>query len=137
MATSQASPKLNQSVQKAITLLRATAASSGGASVSALARAAGLPRATALRLIQTMEQEGLLLRVPGADRVLLGPELVRLARQVDMGTLVGEAARGRLGELREAVRETVTLSVVAPDGSLDLVYQVDGPQHLVPRPWVG
>jgi DNA-binding IclR family transcriptional regulator len=137
VATSQDGSKLNQSVRKAVTLLRATAASTDGTSVSALARAAGLPRATALRLIQTLEQEGLLLRVPEADRVLLGPELVRLARRVDMGTLLREVARGRLGELREAVRETVTLSVVAPDGRLDLVHQVDGPQHLVPRSWVG
>lgn len=137
MATSQDGSKLNQSVQKAIALLRATAGSTDGASVSALARAAGLPRATALRLVQTMEREGLLLRVPQADRVLLGPEFVRLARQVDMGTLLREVARGRLGELSEALRETVTLSVVAPDGALDLVYQVAGPHHLVPRSWLG
>src|SRR3954463_2148152 len=137
MAASQAGPKLNQSVRKAVTLLRATAASGEGASVSALARAAGLPRATALRLIQTMDEEGFLLRVPETDRVLLGPELVRLARQVDMGTLLREIAHSRLSELSEAVRETVTLSVVAPDGGLDVVYQVDGPQHLVPRSWDG
>jgi DNA-binding IclR family transcriptional regulator len=137
MTTSRDGSKLNQSIQKAVTLLRATAASPDGASVSALARAAGLPRATALRLIQTMEREGLLLRVPQADRVLLGAELVRLARQVDMGTLLREVARGRLGELSEAIRETVTLSVTAPDGGLDLVYQVAGPQHLVPRSWLG
>src|ERR671935_339619 len=134
---SQAEPKLNQSLQKAITLLRATAASGEGASVSALARTAGLPRATALRLIQTMEQDGFLLRVPEADRVLLGPEIVRLARRVDTAILLHEVARGRLGELSEKVRETVTLSVVAPDGGLDLVDQVAGPQHLVPRSWLG
>jgi DNA-binding IclR family transcriptional regulator len=137
VAPSHEGSKLNQSVQKAITLLRATAASADGTSVSAVARAAGLPRATALRLIQTMEREGLLLRVPQDDRVLLGPELVRLARRVDMGTVLREVARGPLGELREAVRETVTLSVVAADGGLDLVYQVDGPHHLVPRSWLG
>jgi DNA-binding IclR family transcriptional regulator len=140
MTTMGASPetaKLNQSVQKAITLLRATAASTDGASVSALARAAGLPRATALRLIQTLEREGFLLRVPEADRVLLGPELLRIARRADTATLVHEVARGRLSELSEAVRETVTLSVVAPDGGLDVVDQVVGPQHLVPRSWVG
>jgi DNA-binding IclR family transcriptional regulator len=130
-------PKPNQSVQKAITLLRATAVPTDGASVSALARAAGLPRATALRLIQTMEREGFLLRVPEADRVLLGPELVRLARRVDTAIVLQELARGRLVELSEAVRETVTLSVVAPDGGLDLVEQVAGPQHLVPRSWLG
>src|SRR4051812_31024848 len=137
MAASQAGPKLNQSVRKAVTLLRATAASGEGASVSALARAAGLPRATALRLIQTMERDGFLLRVPEADRVLLGPELIRLARQVDMGTVLKEVASGRLRELSEAVRDTVTLSVVAPDGGLDLVGQVVGPHHLVPRSWLG
>lgn len=137
MATSHVGSKLNQSVQKAIALLRVTAVSGDGASVSALARAAGLPRATALRLIQTMEQAGFLLRVPDTDRVLLGPELLRLARQVDMGTLLREVAHSRLGELSEAVRETVTLSVVASDGGLDLVYQVAGPQHLVPRSWLG
>lgn len=137
MATSHEGSKLNQSVQKAITLLRATAASTDGASVSALARAAGLPRATALRLIQTMESEGFLLRVPQADRVLLGPELLRLARRVDTATLLHEVARGRLSELAGAVRETVTLSVMAPDGGLDLVEQVDGPHHLIPRSWLG
>jgi DNA-binding IclR family transcriptional regulator len=137
MATSHEGSKLNRSVQKAITLLRATADSTDGASVSALARAAGLPRATALRLIQTMEREGMLLRVPEADRVLLGPELLRLARRVDTATLLQEVARGRLGELTDAVRETVSLSVVAPDGGLDVVDQVAGPHHLVPRSWLG
>ena len=63
--------KLNQSVRKAITLLRATA-DDRNANVSSLARTAGLPRATALRMIQTLEQEGFLLRIPGDDRVLLG-----------------------------------------------------------------
>ena len=137
MTVSQEGSKLNQSVQKAMTLLRATATHPDGASVSALARAAGIPRATALRLIQTMEREGLLLRVPEADRVLLGPELIRLAREVDMGTVLRALAGARLGELSETLRETVTLSVAAPDGGLDLVHQIDGPQHLVPRSWLG
>jgi IclR family acetate operon transcriptional repressor len=137
MAARPARPGLNQSVQKAMTLLRATAEHGDGASVSALARAAGLPRATALRLIQTLEAEGVLVRATAADRVLLGPELIRLAREADAGTALLELARSPLGELGEAVRETVTLSVVAADGGLDLVHQVDGPQHLVPRSWLG
>ncbi len=128
--------KLNQSVRKAITLLRATA-DDDRANVSSLARAAGLPRATALRMIQTLEQEGFLLRVAGDDRVLLGPELLRLARNTDEGLLLLEAARPVVGELVAAVRETGTLSVVAPDGGLDLVHQVDAPHHLRPQSWVG
>jgi IclR family acetate operon transcriptional repressor len=133
---SEESPKLNHSVQKAISLLRAVA-ESGGTSVSALARDVGLPRATALRMIQTLERERFLLRVPGEDRVLLGPELLRLAREGDVGTLLLEIARGPLSQLSETLRETVTLTVVAADGGLDLIYQVDGPHHLVPRSWIG
>jgi IclR family transcriptional regulator, acetate operon repressor len=132
----QEGPKLNQSVAKAISLLRAVARD-GGASVSALSRTVGLPRATALRMIQTLEREGFLLRVPGADRVLLGPELIRLARAADEGMVVHELARATLAELSDTLRETVTLSVVSPDGGMDLVHQVDGPHHLVPRHWIG
>ena len=127
---------LNQSVRKAITLLRATA-DDRNANVSSLARAAGLPRATALRMIQTLEQEGFLLRIPGDDRVLLGPELLRLARGTDEQLLLREASRPIVGELVATLRETVTLSVVAPDGGLDLVSQVDAPAQLRPRSWVG
>jgi len=133
---SQKGPKLNQSVTKAISLLRAVA-KDGGSSVSALSRTVGLPRATALRMIQTLEREGFLLRVPGADRVLLGPELVRLAREADGSMVLQELSRAPLADLSGALRETVTLSIVAPDGGLDLVHQVDGPHHLVPRGWVG
>lgn len=128
---------VNQSVQKAITLLRQAAAHPTGASVSALARDAGVPRATALRLIETMESEGLLVRTPQRDRVLLGPELVRLARQVDIGTIVQQLAASHLGALAATLQETVTLSVIAQDGDLDVVQQIPGPQHLIPRSWLG
>ena len=127
---------VNQSVRKAVALLRATA-DDGNANVSSLARTAGLPRATALRMIQTLEQEGFLLRVPGDDRVLLGPELLRLARNTDEQLLLREVSRPVIGDLVATVRETVTLSVVAPDGGLDLVSQVDAPAQLRPRTWVG
>ncbi|WP_084343170.1 IclR family transcriptional regulator [Piscicoccus intestinalis] len=136
MAGGDEGVKLNQSVIKAITLLRATAADSE-ANISSLARTVGLPRATALRLIKTLEQEGFVLRPPGEERVLLGPELLRLARASDEQRLLQEVASPIVRELAEQVRETVTLSVVAADGGLDLVEQVDAPHQLRPRSWVG
>jgi DNA-binding IclR family transcriptional regulator len=136
VASAEERAKLNQSVRKAITLLRATA-EDRNANVSSLARAAGLPRATALRMIQTLEQEGFLLRIPGDDRVLLGPELLRLARNTDEQLLLREVSRPIVSGLVAALRETVTLSVVAPDGGLDLVSQVDAPAQLRPQSWVG
>ena len=128
--------KLNQSVRKAITLLRATA-DDRNANVSSLARTAGLPRATALRMIQTLEQEGFLLRIPGDDRVLLGPELLRLARNTDEQLLLREVSGPIISDLVATLRETVTLSVVAPDAGLDVVHQVDAPAQLRPQSWVG
>ena len=136
MASVEERAKLNQSVKKAITLLRATA-DDRNANVSSLARTAGLPRATALRMIQTLEQEGFLLRIPGDDRVLLGPELLRLARNTDEQLLLREVSRPIIGDLVATLRETVTLSVVAPDGGLDLVSQVYAPAQLRPQSWVG
>ena len=136
MASAAERAKLNQSVRKAITLLRA-AAEDRNANVSSLARVAGLPRATALRMIQTLEQEGFLLRVPGDDRVLLGPELLRLARNADEQLLLREVSRPVVADLVDTIRETVTLSVVAPDGGLDVMSQVDAPAQLRPQSWVG
>lgn len=128
---------LNQSVVKAISLLRA-AADEDGANVSELARRSGIPRATALRLVATLEHEGFVLRAPGDDRVSLGPELLRLARGTDVPSLLADVARPLLGDLAQAVEETVTLSVCGADGGLDLVEQVDAPnQQLRPRSWVG
>ena len=88
-------------------------------------------------MIQTLEQEGFLLRIPGDDRVLLGPELLRLARNTDEQLLLREVSRPIISDLVAAVRETVTLSVVSPDGGLDLVHQVDAPAQLRPQSWVG
>jgi DNA-binding IclR family transcriptional regulator len=88
-------------------------------------------------MIQTLEQEGFLLRIPGDDRVLLGPELLRLARNTDEQLLLREVSRPIVSDLVATLRETVTLSVVAPDGGLDLVSQVDAPAQLRPQSWVG
>jgi DNA-binding IclR family transcriptional regulator len=88
-------------------------------------------------MIQTLEQEGFLLRIPGDDRVLLGPELLRLARNTDEQLLLREVAGPVIGELVATLRETATLSVVAPDSGLDLVHQVDAPAQLRPQSWVG
>jgi DNA-binding IclR family transcriptional regulator len=54
--------KLNQSVQKAAAILRAAAARPAGETASGLARLAGLSHATSLRLVHTLENEGLLMR---------------------------------------------------------------------------
>lgn len=136
MADAEVEAGLNQSVVKALTLLRATAAQPD-ANVSSLARACGIPRATALRLVRTLEHEGFVLRHPGEDRVLLGPELLRLARGADTQGMLQDVARPIATQLVETIRETVTVSVPAADGGLDVVEQIDAPHQLRPGSWLG
>jgi IclR family transcriptional regulator, acetate operon repressor len=124
-------------VQKAAAILRAAAERPSGVSVSALARAAGLPRATALRLVRTLESEGLLVRFPEHDRVVLGLELQRLARSVDVRELLIEASRRPLEALADETRETITLTIVEPDGTLAVVKQIDPPHLLKVADWLG
>ncbi len=126
----------NQSVRKAAALLRAAADSGAGATVSALARAADLPRATALRMIESLVAERLLARLPD-DRVVIGPGLHNLARTTNLTELILDSARRPMEELAERVRESVTLTVSLPDGSLALVRQIDGPHMLGMTNWVG
>lgn len=126
----------NQSVRKAAALLRAAADSGAGATVSALARAADLPRATALRMIEALVAERLLARLPD-DRVVIGPGLHTLARTTNLTEILLDCARGPMEELAERVRESVTLTVTLPDGSLSLVRQIDGPHMLGMTNWVG
>ena len=88
----------NQSVRKAAALLRAAAESGSGATVSALARAAELPRATALRMIESLVAERLLARLPD-DRVVIGPGLHTLARTDEPHRAAPRRARAPMEEL--------------------------------------
>ncbi len=126
----------NQSVRKAAALLRAAADHPAGGTVSALARAAGLPRATALRMIESLVAERLLARLPD-DRIVIGPGLHALTRSTDLVELLMDAAAGILEDLATAVKESVTLTVAMPDGSLSLVRQVNGPHMIGLTNWVG
>lgn len=126
----------NQSVHKAAALLRAAAEQSSGATVSALARAADLPRATALRMIESLVSEHFLTRLPD-DRIVIGPGLHRIARATNMTELLLDAAQLPMDRLARRVTETITLTVGLPDGSLAVVRQLDGPYMLGLANWVG
>src|SRR4051812_37942793 len=69
-----------QSVDRAVDLLRAVAAASGGdASVATLARHAGLNRATAWRILTTLEAQGMVSRDRHTGWYAIGPTFDELA----------------------------------------------------------
>jgi DNA-binding IclR family transcriptional regulator len=122
-------------VQKACAILRATASARDGETASGLARKTGLPWATASRLIRTLELEGFLFRLRETDRYVLGRELLQLARDADEARFLTTLARPALERLATAVEETVSLTVLRPDGSLEVIDQIDSPRLLRSADW--
>jgi DNA-binding IclR family transcriptional regulator len=127
--------KANLSIEKAVALLRAAARMSDGGSVTALASAAGIPRATASRLLATMEAQGLVQRSEHGDRFVLGYELGRLGRAADLNRGLMLAARPALDQLVAECRETVTLAVPRPGPSHEVILQVDAPHAVRAHDW--
>ena len=85
-----------QSLTRAAALVRAVgeaSAGGGGATTAALARACGLPVATAARLLATLSDEGFVERTPDGAAWTLGLPLVRLARAADPDRALVAAGR--------------------------------------------
>lgn len=104
--------------------------------VSALAGRLGIHRSSASRLAATLAQRGFLERAGRGDAFRLGPALGRLG-------LLAMGARDLVSESREVMerlaretRETVVLSVLDGDESID-VAQAAGPHLIAMRNWVG
>lgn len=128
--------KVNRSIEKAVALLRAAARAPDGAMVTTLATDAGLPRATASRLLATLEAQGLVQRMPGNDRYVLGYELGRLGRAVDLNRGLVLATRDALERLAAEFRETVTLAVPRPGPGYEVICQVDAPRAIRAHDWL-
>ena len=92
--------KLNQSVQRAMAILRAAAERPAGDTASGLARSTGLPTSTALRLIHTLESEGFLTR-QGNGRYVIGLGLARLGHDAGHGDLLDATALAALDRVAE------------------------------------
>ena len=128
--------KLNQSVQRAAAILRAAATRPDGETASGLARSTGLPVSTALRLMHTLEHEGLLVRRDDG-RFAIGLGLARLGRNAEAGELLDATAVAALERLAAGTQETVTLSLVRGSEALDVVLQIDTPHMIKAVSWVG
>ncbi len=84
-----------QSVDRAVSLLRAVAdAGSAGAATVALGDACGLNRATAWRILTTLEAHGLVVSDRATGHWTLGPGLVDIARSAGLRGGAARRARG-------------------------------------------
>lgn len=101
-------------LDKALSLLSRVVADGGARSVSALAGEAGLPAATAHRMVATFEQRGFLTRV-ARGRYLAGPALLRLANAGSLNTVLEAAGRPILSALAKRTGLTAHLGVFEGD----------------------
>jgi len=124
-----------QSVDRAVRLLRAVAdAGSGGATTVALGEACGLNRATAWRLLSTLETHGLVVSDRPSGRWILGAGLVDIARAAGSEVVLRDVHEV-LEHVAMQTGETAALAVVR-QGSLTYVDEV-APPTIVSASWSG
>src|SRR5689334_16370495 len=130
-----------QSLTRAAALVRAVgdtaAAGAGGATTAELARACGLPVATAARLLATLSDEGFVERTHDGAGWTIGLPLVRLARAADPDRSLLAAGRPLLEELAAAAGESNALAVARPGPEMDVIAQADGPGLAGVSDWFG
>lgn len=123
-------PQRIQAVDRAVALLRAVATATTPPTVLELARACGLNRSTAWRLLRTLEHHGLVDRDEITQRYTIGYGAIPIAGAVADDALV-RRVRPLLADLAARTGESVTLAVVK---RFNLVYveQVDPPEVMAP-----
>lgn len=123
-----------QSVERAITILKAFSLEKPERGVGELSRELGLHKSTVSRLMATLEQGGLLARNPETQRYRLGIDLIGLAAQVVGYMDVREVARPLLRSLADECQESVNLVVldVPPDTSERDAHVVNVEQFVPP-----
>jgi DNA-binding IclR family transcriptional regulator len=114
-----------QAVDRASALLKAVAASDRPLSAQELARACGINRSTAWRLLATLEDHGLVEQDPATRRYAVGYASLQLAAGSGHDAVV-RRARPVLEELCRDVDESVTFAV-ATRFHLEYIDQVDPP----------
>jgi DNA-binding IclR family transcriptional regulator len=124
-----------QSLERAIALLQAIAESpEEGATVADLAGRCGINRATAWRLLATMERQFVVERDPLTNRYLIGFAIARMAASAGVDGLV-RRAHGVLRRVSQQTGETAGLAVVRRLG-LTYVDEVI-PPAVISAKWIG
>lgn len=99
-------------LMRAFALLEHVAHAQGAVSLQEMTEAAALPKPTIYRMLNVLEQAGLIAREPDGRRVVAGPRLARLAFDVLMNESVRAPRHAILSRLAGEVGETVNLTML-------------------------
>jgi DNA-binding IclR family transcriptional regulator len=139
MTDSRLTPGLprNQSLKRAVAILRALAESDRSPSTSELTGMVELPRPTTARLLATLADAGLTERLEENDGWVLGYEAARLGRAADPYSVLTRRARPYLEQLALATGESSVLAVTRYPAEIEIVSQITAPNLLGVSDWVG
>jgi IclR family transcriptional regulator, acetate operon repressor len=118
-----------QAVVRAISLLKLFTDQQPEWSLTPLAEAAGLNKATAFRLLTALESEGLVVRAPDSERYRLGPGLVMLGGRAIRANSLRLVGHAELEALASATGETAALEALV--GNEVLVLDEVAGSHIV------
>ena len=104
-----------QSVDRAMRLLAQVGAAPGGVSLAEVARRCGINRATAWRLLATMEDHGIVDRDPADNRYRVGFATIRMSRTAGYDGLV-RRVRPVLERVTAETGDTAALAVAGQQG---------------------
>lgn len=124
-----------QSVDRAVSLLQALAAS-GPCTLTQLSAAVHVHKATASRLLATLEARGLVLQEGDRGRYRLGPSAAQLAAGAAGGRDVAVLCRPLCSQLADEVGDTVNL-VVSDGTQITTVDQAAGSAIVTSTDYVG
>lgn len=125
-----------QAVLRAVALLKAFTPDRPERGLADLARAVGLNKTTAYRLLAALESERMVERGRNGEAYRLGPELVALGGRAQGSQELREASRAVLGNLALETRETATLEVLVGADTL-ILEEATGSYVLGSMPSIG
>ncbi len=125
-----------QTVVRAVALLKAFSDDQPERGLSELARAVGLNKTTAFRLLAALENEGLVAHKAPGGAYRLGPEAIALGARALRATDLRAAGRPELEALARETGETADLEVL-DGGDVLVVEEVHGRFVLGSLLWVG
>lgn len=132
----QAQPPLTKSLVRAMDILKAVVSSRDGHDPATIADELGLPRPTVYRLLSTLQAVGMVER-HDEGTWLVGPELVRLARSIDLSHSLVTRARATMERVANETGEVCMLAINRGPFHVDVISQIDVPNLLGVGHWVG
>lgn len=114
-----------RAVIRAADILEVLRNSKGGATLNELSSGTGIAKASVFRMVRTLEETGLVERVPGTESYRVGVKCLQLGQAYLEQTDLRQEARPVLERLRSEFGETVHLGVLDDEGRVVYIEKLE------------